>query len=524
VNAKYKSTKVRLESGAAMLIAIFALLLVSVVAIALIVSSGTDTTLAGNYRTSTSAYYAGLAGLEEGRGRLLWRNPDFINNNPATPNFVPILSGATLANGQSLYILNPANGETVAPWDTANLTTYPDLEYTNEYPGPPVNNSINSTFATAATPGPLYKWVRITPATEASLGLDVDGDGVTSNSLVYYDPINTAGTVVKPSLVTNPIHQTARQAIEITTLAVLPNNTLKMMQYIVAPLAVGLYFHSGLEMPATSITFAGPTSTSFQFNGNDGSDGTGPLPIPGLSSCAPNGSQSVPAVGVTEVSGSSANYQSVINGIPPPAPPPSGFNYASNYMGTPTVTPSIQDNVYVNPALSGVQSLSQLIQTVTQNADVVLSPAIAAGTITDSDMAWQKLQSQMSATNPMTVVVNGNLTISTPMTGYGLLLVTGNFVTNADVGWRGIVMVVGTGNVTLNGGSGGSRSFIGNFFVAQIYDPSKPFGTLLPNLGAVNFNATNASGLGIYRNSCWINAALLPASYKILSFREIPYP
>src|ERR1700682_326184 len=111
MNATYKSRKRKPESGAAMLIAIFALLLISVVAIALLVSSGTDTTLAGNYRTSTSAYYAGLAGLEEGRGRLSSHNPDFINNNPATPNFVPILSGQTLSNTQLLYILNPANGE-----------------------------------------------------------------------------------------------------------------------------------------------------------------------------------------------------------------------------------------------------------------------------------------------------------------------------------------------------------------------------------------------------------------------------
>ena len=62
------------ERGVALLIAIFALLLISVVGIALIVSTGTDSALARNYRTSTGAYYAALAGLEEGRGRLLWKN------------------------------------------------------------------------------------------------------------------------------------------------------------------------------------------------------------------------------------------------------------------------------------------------------------------------------------------------------------------------------------------------------------------------------------------------------------------
>ena len=50
------------DEGAALLIAIFALLLISVIAIALVVSSGTDSALQSNYRTSTGAYYAAMRG------------------------------------------------------------------------------------------------------------------------------------------------------------------------------------------------------------------------------------------------------------------------------------------------------------------------------------------------------------------------------------------------------------------------------------------------------------------------------
>jgi len=67
MKAQFTNRKRRRESGIALLISIFILLLISVVAIALIVSSGTETAMAGNYRTATSAYYAALAGLEEGR-------------------------------------------------------------------------------------------------------------------------------------------------------------------------------------------------------------------------------------------------------------------------------------------------------------------------------------------------------------------------------------------------------------------------------------------------------------------------
>src|SRR5215470_1649350 len=102
---KSQSVGNRAERGAALLIAIFALLLVSVVAIALIVSSGTDSALAGNFRSSANAYYASLAGLEEARGRLRLL--------PSDPNFVA-LPASPLPITQVVYITNPAGGEVVA--------------------------------------------------------------------------------------------------------------------------------------------------------------------------------------------------------------------------------------------------------------------------------------------------------------------------------------------------------------------------------------------------------------------------
>src|SRR6266403_561675 len=89
------------EAGVALLIAISALLLISVVAIALIVAAGMETSLSGNYRSSTGAYYAARAGLEEGRGRLLTRNPDYFN--ATSPAFIP----PTLTLHQVRYVTNP---------------------------------------------------------------------------------------------------------------------------------------------------------------------------------------------------------------------------------------------------------------------------------------------------------------------------------------------------------------------------------------------------------------------------------
>ena len=109
MNAGRSMRKRRKENGIALLISIFVLLLISVVAIAMIVASGTESSLAGNYRSSTSVYYAALAGLEEARGRLLAKNVGSFKNTASTliPTPLPI--------GQPVYIINPVGSENVTP-------------------------------------------------------------------------------------------------------------------------------------------------------------------------------------------------------------------------------------------------------------------------------------------------------------------------------------------------------------------------------------------------------------------------
>src|SRR5258708_29504742 len=163
----------RPEKGIALLISIFVLLLISVVAIALIVSSGTETALAGNYRSSTGVYYAALAGLEEARGRLLAKDP---NSFQKAAGFLPS-PGTQLNIGEVRYVLNPL------PTDGNVLTTYPDTEYDTEFGSGAL--AAATTFKTTASiwnksplnglpvSGPLYKWVRINAVSEKSLNLDV---------------------------------------------------------------------------------------------------------------------------------------------------------------------------------------------------------------------------------------------------------------------------------------------------------------------------------------------------------------
>src|SRR5579863_4065579 len=119
---KHRKTRHRSEQGIALLIAIFVLLLISVVAIVLLVSSGTETALGANYRASSTVYYAALAGLEEARGRLLPKNPNYFGAADVPTPF-PL--------NQTLYVINRSPGDTIVPWDQSN--PYYDKEYKSEF-------------------------------------------------------------------------------------------------------------------------------------------------------------------------------------------------------------------------------------------------------------------------------------------------------------------------------------------------------------------------------------------------------
>ena len=486
------------EAGIALLISIFILLLISVVAIALIVSSGTESALAGNYRSSTSVYYAALAGLEEARARLVSKNPDSFKNTD--PTFLPP-PGTALAVCSPLYVINLVGGETVTPWDSTS--TYADKEFGPEFlssgcsmpSSPPIANSIwkRSPLNTLSFPGPLYKWVRINAVSEQSLNLDVYPYDATKSltTPVFYD-----GTRLNDT-------NTGSQVLEITALAVLPNGSQKLLQYLAAPLSLNLSFPASLTLDGNNVQFCATSASSFWVKGIDqGSVG----------SCNP-GAAVVSAVGYTNSGDSS---QSNIVSAIPSASPDLRNHYTNGTAPPPPPPPPANVNlVTVSPNLQTIAGLNALVQTITQSADAVVN-----GPATQSDLI-NIMPAGMSATNPMTVVVNGNLTINGwHGTGYGLLLVTGQFTYDPNANWNGIILVIGTG--TMYSYQGGAGLFQGAVLLAKTVDASNIPLPLGSPLGPPYFHYTSsASGNGIAYSSCWIQAAIPTQGYKILSFHEI---
>lgn len=482
----------RSDQGIALLIAIFVLLLISVVAIALLVSSGTETALGANYRTSSTVYYAAIAGLEEARGRLLPKNPNYFGASVISPT-------ATYPLGQTLYVINRLSGETIAPWDASN--PYYDNEYGAE--SSPLTASSATWQAVYSVwdnniqgiPGPIFKWVRINAATEQSLFLQVNASGGYENTTpVFYDPfhVDSHGNPW-PSLVVGST-PTAVQALEITALASLPTGSKKILQYLVAPTAFNLSFPAALTMDGNNVTFSVPSAGAFQVSGTDQNDPLNTLPngcMPGLN----------PVAGVGYTNNSDLSQSNIGNAIALGGNP-------NNYTGLGGSKPNVLPVGGVGGLAANLQSVSGLnyiVQTITQNADVVIN-----GPATQSDMP-----AAMSITNPMTIVVNGDLTFNGwHNTGFGILLVTGTFTYDPDASWDGIVLVIGQGVISSH--QGGAGTFYGAMLVANTVSGSGN------NTGPSSFDFTSGAGSdGIYYSSCWINYAQAPYSYKVLSFHEI---
>lgn len=469
------------EKGVALLIAIFALLLISGVAVSLLVMSGTETAVGANYRGATQVFYAAYSGIEEARGRLRPGHPNTID---AT---VGINKGAgTLPLNRVYYIVNPLPGEVVDPTNLATTNPYRDAHYQTEF-GIPVTSAlaqpINSTAPVAVGPvalnGPVYKWVRVTAKTEFTANQDIDGNGIKDPvSLIYYD--GTKQRVGPP-----PPGGAARQVVRATALAVLPNGSRRMVQYDISPVVLNL------QLPA-ALTFDGQGAALFPANSNvynvDGNDHAGC----GLAPTSP----AQPAIGVL----TPADDAQITSSIP--------RGRQSNYTGSCGTTPCIEDiSGALSTNLSDPQQLEDLLQTIKDNATQTLD-----GTTTPVT----NLPDYGSQANPTITYVEGDLSLSGSVTGYGILVVTGKYSASGTVGWKGIVLVVGEGVMEVNGG--GSNEYDGAVLLANTRNPD---GTIRSVLGPTLLDWAGGGGNGVYYSSGCINNSTNSAKYTVLSFREI---
>jgi len=517
---KDRKTGCRSEKGIALLIAIFVLLLISVVAISLLVSSGTETALGANYRASSTVYYAALAGLEEARGRLLPKNPTYFGAGVISPT-------TQFPLGQTLYVINRLQGENIVPWDSSNM--YYDKEYQSEFNAAASSASWQSKYSVwdnniQGFPGPIYKWVRITAATERSLYLDVNADGVYDlTTPIYYNSaqVDSLGRPAPSLILTATPPPTAVQVLQITSLAYLPNGSQKLLQYVVAPVAMNLAFPATITLDGPNVA---PTSGSYTFTVPWGAnfflDGTDQFFSPGAGGCVAGNPGPIPVrgFGYSNNDSSAATIMDAIGqhvGDTATYGDYKGLGVSPNvyYVGNPPPPgpPSLSGNLQ---NLAGVNSV---VSTLTQVADVTLDGMMTPVLQSDTNNV---MPAGMSATNPMTVVVNGDLdTTGWTGAGYGVLLVTGTFTYDSNSTWNGIILVIGKGIFYSHVFSQGTGRINGAVFVATTVDGA---GNPLGSLGSPMFDFGGQGNQGIYYSSCWVQYVQSSTKYRVLSFHEIP--
>src|SRR5260370_5219409 len=143
------------------------------------------------------------------------------------------------------------------------------------------------------------------------------------------------------------------QVLEITSFAILPNGSQKLLQYLIVP--VPLTFDAALTLDGNTVQFSAPTSSNFWVKGIDQRS---------AGSCTP-GSSVVPAVGYTTADSSQSN---ILNAIPS-GPPPTGHpDLRSHYMNGNLPTPSVIQ-VTLAPNLTTVAALHALLHSIPQSTD-----------------------------------------------------------------------------------------------------------------------------------------------------------
>ena len=239
-----------------------------------------------------------------------------------------------------------------------------------------------------------------------------------------------------------------------------------------------------LTMDGTGDVMSAPNSNNFGVNGNDtagcGATTTGPA---------------LPAVGVTD----NPDVTTVTGDIP--------NNRKNNYTGSGGSNPDVENISASLPA--NLQTVSSLQSLVSRLKPTLRSLSLMAGPATS-------VSNPGTLASPQIIYVNGDLSLSGNVTGYGILVVTGTLTMGGNVGWNGLVLVIGKGNFVGNGG--GNNSYNGAVVVAKTLDAS---GNPLATLGAPTFNFNGGGGNGINYSSGCIAQATTLSTFHIMAFREM---
>jgi Tfp pilus assembly protein PilX len=388
------------EKGIALVVALLFLTLLSLLGIAGIITSSTDTKIAGNNLSSVKAFYNAEAGAIEVRIRLKGSQPsDKIIKDPNYPD-----------SKWSAYILTSASWTTS---DDPDYTSYNTASYRNYIPTS--TSQTNTTVKVNSLQSGISYWVKVKHKTE----YDAEQEGHTTSKPHYNDlDGNTAGghTLASPgSIIYYGYRSSSSTTMEEFTSSSTPSTTLAEPVEIIRA-----YGSSGSSVKVVEIqvrrTRGAPVVGALYGNSIGGN---GNVTVDGRDNCATSGN--VPALAYF-------TSQTLWPG------------------GSVTCLPAGNEQTL----LAAPIDLAERVNTLQAKATDILTADktnYTVGTSTD----YRIVYCNADALSPDSELDINNLT------GYGTLLVRGDVSFSGTIEWHGII--IASGNVEFSGG--GTRNIYG---------------------------------------------------------------
>jgi len=282
---------------------------------------------------------------------------------------------------------------------------------------------------------------------------------------------------------------------ELTALAVTPGGSRRMTQYEITrgpfPTFPGALIFDSPGSPTPPDFGTNPHSNHLHASGIDAAQG----PAAGVG-CAAGVNQ--PAIGTPDAPGATH-----ISGQ---------LNDPSQFTGTAGVAPvgtTLSSDSGMN--LETVDGLTKLVNMITTAAGSnVYNASTVSGINLGTDAA------------PVINVVNGDLTIGN---GAGILLVTGTLTEAGGSSFDGLVLVIGKGSITKDGGGGGQyngSTFLANMYTDTTYAHLIALGSNLPP-GPTTMTWNGGGNALVQYDSCWVNSVTQSLPYTIVTQRELIY-
>lgn len=501
-----KIKKYNSQSGVALLVALFAILVVSAIGMAMMYSSNTETMVNDNYRRNQQLYFAARAGIEEARVRL-WSGAG--SSAISIPTALPSTSAANVT-----YLLNPSSTtESVTPWSSS--TNYFDDQLCHaEFSGLSLTDSgtdircagvpsgsswytTNHSSTYQSSTALPWKWVRITlKDNKHNTPFVVDStNGASNTQMVCWDgseeillPANRTSCDQVPSDGMKPVYVLTAKAVQTV------NGTVatKYVQMEVA------------QNPPFKVSGAVDSQDHVTLNGQ--------LTVDGYDQCSCTCTQSGNGNNISETCTNRSGGYTCDNS--------KWALYSSSTVDNPTASESFFSGQ--NPAIAqnkpSDHNIQNILSSYLNSGNVVNTTSSpynwtctssncgtqSAGGVSSFGTVPTHLPDTTGGTTQITYVP-GSVQLTGGWTGNGVLLVNGDLDIHGGLNFYGVIVV--TGVIKFTGGGSDSTNINGAVIAGQE--------SLVDN--------TLGGSATIKYNSCAVNQAYTAASPKMVAIRELSY-